>query len=106
MCGKYPEFGATLAAEKLGECEGNLVSREAMRRIRINMGLAPARWWRSVRVKSPRDRRPRFGELIPISVSPHDWFEGRGPRCTPGRQRQQMPIGRLYELTFSPKAFR
>ena len=24
----------------------------------------------------------RFGELIQIDGSPHDWFEGRGPRCT------------------------
>jgi hypothetical protein len=29
-----------------------------------------------------RERRPRFGELIQIDGSPHDWFEGRGPRCT------------------------
>ena len=29
-----------------------------------------------------RQRRPRFGELIQIDGSPHDWFEGRGPRCT------------------------
>jgi hypothetical protein len=28
-----------------------------------------------------RRRRPRFGELIQIDGSPHDWFEGRGPRC-------------------------
>jgi hypothetical protein len=29
-----------------------------------------------------RERRPRFGELVQIDGSPHDWFEGRGPRCT------------------------
>jgi hypothetical protein len=29
-----------------------------------------------------RERRPRFGELIQIDGSPHDWFEGRAPRCT------------------------
>jgi hypothetical protein len=29
-----------------------------------------------------RQRRPRFGELVQIDGSPHDWFEGRGPRCT------------------------
>jgi hypothetical protein len=23
-----------------------------------------------------RERRPRFGELIQIDASPHDWFEG------------------------------
>ncbi len=29
-----------------------------------------------------RQRHPRFGKLIQIDGSPHDWFEGRGPRCT------------------------
>ncbi len=29
-----------------------------------------------------RDRRQLFGELIQLDGSPHDWFEGRGPRCT------------------------
>jgi hypothetical protein len=29
-----------------------------------------------------RDRRPRFGELVQIDGSPHDWFEGRAARCT------------------------
>ena len=29
-----------------------------------------------------RSRRARFGELIQIDGSPHDWFEGRGERCT------------------------
>jgi hypothetical protein len=28
-----------------------------------------------------RERRPRFGELIQIDGSPHDWFERRAPRC-------------------------
>jgi hypothetical protein len=28
-----------------------------------------------------RQRRPRFG-VVQIDGSPHDWFEGRGPRCT------------------------
>jgi transposase len=79
---KYPDFGATLAAEKLSEREGIEVSRETVRRIQIDLGLARARRRRSGRVHSPRERRPRFGELIQIDGSPHDWFEGRGPRCT------------------------
>ncbi len=29
-----------------------------------------------------RERRPRFGELVQMDGSPHDWFEERGPRCT------------------------
>lgn len=29
-----------------------------------------------------RERRARFGEMIQIDGSPHDWFEGRGEYCT------------------------
>ncbi len=29
-----------------------------------------------------RPRRACFGDLIQIDGSPHDWFEGRAPRCT------------------------
>jgi hypothetical protein len=29
-----------------------------------------------------RERGPRFGELVQIDGSPHDWFEGRRPCCT------------------------
>ena len=29
-----------------------------------------------------RERRAARGELVQIDGSPHDWFEGRGPRCT------------------------
>ena len=79
---KYADFGATLAAEKLFELNGIAVSRETVRRIRVDLGLAQRRRRRSRRDHSPRERRPRFGELIQIDGSPHDWFEGRGPRCT------------------------
>jgi len=34
------------------------------------------------RVHQPRNRRECFGELIQIDGSPHDWFEGRAPKCT------------------------
>ena len=78
---KYPDFGPTLAAEKLCELERIDVSREAVRRIQGALGLARVRRRRAKRVHSPRERRPRFGELIQIDASPHDWFEGRGPRC-------------------------
>jgi hypothetical protein len=37
---------------------------------------------RARRVFQLRQRRARFGELIQIDGSPHDWFEGRAPRCT------------------------
>jgi hypothetical protein len=42
--------------------------------------------WRSkpckvARLHSPRERRPRRGELVQINGSHHDWFEGRAPKC-------------------------
>ena len=73
---------ATPAAEKLGELDGIVVSREWVRRLQIALGLARAKRRRAQRVHPPRERRPRFGELVQIDGSPHDWFEGRGPRCT------------------------
>ena len=98
---KYPDFGATLAAEKLREREGIAVSRETVRRIQIDLGLARARRRRSARVHSPRERRPRFGELIQIDGSLHDWFEGRGPRCTLIVFIDDA-TGRLTALQFAP----
>ena len=79
---KYSDFGPTLAAEKLFELDGIAVSRETVRRLQIELGLARAKRRRAKRVHPPRERRPRFGELIQIDGSPHNWFEGRGARCT------------------------
>src|ERR1700704_1403582 len=79
---KYVDFGATLAAEKLLELDGVKVSAETVRRIQIELGLWRPKTRRARRVFQLRARRPRFGELIQIDGSPHDWFEGRAPRCT------------------------
>ena len=52
-----------------------------------------------------RERRARFGELIQIDGSPHDWphdwFEGRGPRCTLIVFIDDA-TGRLTALRFAP----
>ena len=82
LADKYADFGATLAAEKLCALDGIAVSRETVRRLQIALGLARSKRRRSKRVHQPRERRPRFGELIQIDGSPHDWFEGRGGRCS------------------------
>jgi len=42
--------------------------------------------WQAKRKKQPvshpmRERRPCVGALIQIDGSPHDWFEGRAPKC-------------------------
>jgi len=78
----YPDFGPTLAAEKLAEREGIAVSRETVRRMQIGLRLHKPKRRGQKRVFQLRDRRPRFGELVQIDGSLHDWFEGRGPRCT------------------------
>ena len=79
---KYADFGATLAAEKLCERDHIKVSVETVRRLQIDLGLWRPKKRRAKRVFQLRQRRPRFGELVQIDGSPHDWFEGRGPRCT------------------------
>ena len=80
--GKYAGFGPTLAAEKLAELDGITISRESVRGLQIAFGLWRPKSRRAKRVHRPRQRRPRFGELVQIDGSPHDWLEGRGPRCT------------------------
>jgi hypothetical protein len=48
----------------------------------LHAGLWTAQKRRRRKLHPPRERRPQFGELIQIDGSPHDWFEGRAPRCT------------------------
>jgi Helix-turn-helix domain len=72
----YPDFGPTLAAEKLAE-RGLAVGAETLRRWLLAEGL----WQRRRRREPHRSRRPRrdcFGELVQIDASIHDWLEGRG----------------------------
>lgn len=77
----YPDFGPTLAAEKLAERHGIRVSSESLRQWVIAAGLWQSRAQRR-RVHQPRLRRERLGELVQIDGSEHRWFEGRGPICT------------------------
>ncbi len=81
MRGKYAGFGPTLAAEKLAETERIAISRESIRRLQIAFGLWKPKSRKARRAFLLRERRPRFGELIQIDGSQHDWFEGRAPRC-------------------------
>jgi len=72
----FPDFGPTLAREKLADL-GLPVGLETLRRWLIEEGL-----WQPRRRRDPhRQRRPRracFGELVPMDTSIHDWTEGRG----------------------------
>ena len=76
----YPDFGPTLASEKLKERDELSVHPETLR-----LWLTESGDWtvkkRRVRHRSRRKRRACFGELIQLDGSHHDWFEGRGPKC-------------------------
>ncbi len=78
----YADFGPTLATETLAEHHGITLSVESVRTLMRAAGLWRAKRRRVVPIHPMRERRPRRGELIQIDGSPHDWFEGRAPRCT------------------------
>lgn len=72
----YPDFGPTLAAEKLAERHLK-IAVETLRGWLLTEGL----WQRHRRRDVHRTRRPRrpcFGELVQMDTSIHDWLEGRG----------------------------
>jgi hypothetical protein len=76
---RYPDFGPTLAAEKLRERDGIEVSREKLRQLMLEAGL----WKRVRRRKEPhswRERKDHYGQMVQLDGSDHDWLEGRGPK--------------------------
>lgn len=78
----YFGFGPTLAAEKLQERDALTLSEETVRKWMIQEGLWHAGKRKACKIYQRRQRRSCFGELIQGDGSPHDWFEGRGPKCT------------------------
>lgn len=78
---RYDGFGPTLLGEYLARDHALTVSVETLRQWLIQAELWKTRGQRHT-IHRARSRRPRFGELIQIDGSPHDWLEGRGPRCT------------------------
>jgi len=77
---KYSGFGPTLAAEKLSELDGIEVSDETLRLWLLDAGI----WEEKRRRKKHRqwrERKHHMGEMLQMDGSPHDWFEGRGPKC-------------------------
>lgn len=75
----YPDFGPTLACEKLS-AEGLVVGPDTL------TGLLKARqlWVRQRkrgRHRRRRERRANLGSMVQMDGSHHDWFEGRGAWC-------------------------
>lgn len=79
---RYHDFGPTFAREKLSECHGLSLGVETVRQLMIADGLWRARRARRAVIHQLRERRAAYGELVQLDGSPHDWFEGRAPRCT------------------------
>jgi transposase len=75
---RYPDFGPTLAMEKLFECDGITISDETLRTWLIEAGLWKKRRKRSA-FRQWRARKECFGEMLQMDGSHHDWLEGRGP---------------------------
>jgi hypothetical protein len=75
------DFGPTFAAEKLKELKDIVVSKETLRKAMIGAGVWQAKAQRA-KYRHRRVRRSMIGVLIQLDGSPHDWFEGRGPKCT------------------------
>ena len=78
----YEGFGPTYAMEKLEALHEITVSRETVRTWMVKEGLWVPKQKRAQRVYQRRTRRSRFGELLQGDGSPHDWFEGRGEKCS------------------------
>jgi len=98
---RYPDFGPTFACEKLREAHAIVVSVETVRALQIELGLWRPKRRKAARAFQLRERRGRFGELVQIDGSPHDWFEGRSGRCTLIVFIDDA-TGRLVQLRFFP----
>lgn len=77
----YADCGPTFAAEKLCEKHGIQLSVETIRKLMIQHHLWSAHRDEPPSVHVRRARRASEGEMAQMDASPHDWFEGRGPRC-------------------------
>lgn len=77
----YSDFGPTLASEKLLEEHKIKVSRETVRQWMMEENLWQGKKRRKARIHQSRERRSRFGELVQLDGSHHDWFEGRRDSC-------------------------
>lgn len=78
----YLGFGPTLAKEKLEERDKIKISGETLRNWLIKEGLWKSKKKKAGKVYQRRERRSRFGAMLQGDGAPHDWFEGRAPKCS------------------------
>jgi len=73
----YPDFGPTLASEKLLERNGLKVSKETVRQLMIKEGLHKPKTRSKEETHQMRERKEHRGELVQIDGSYHAWLEDR-----------------------------
>jgi len=78
----YPDFGPTLAHEKLIELHNIKISIWIVRQLMIANELWVDKKIKKKRIYQLRERRSKEGELIQADGSPHAWFEDRAPKCS------------------------
>jgi transposase len=79
---RYPDFGPTLAHEKLSEVHHLVLSRETVRQWMMAEGLWHPQRVKRIAIHPLRERRAQRGELVQIDGSPYAWFEARAAPCT------------------------
>ena len=77
---KYPDFGPTLASEKLFERDKIKVNDETLRLWLVDAGI-PYRKRKKRPHRKWRERKKHYGQMIQMDGSRHNWFEGRGSKC-------------------------
>lgn len=75
---KYPDFGPTLAMEKLSELDKIEYSRGAIRSIMIKEEIWKPKLKKKETHREWRQRKASKGELVQYDGSYEHWFEGRG----------------------------
>jgi len=77
----YPDFGPTLAAEKLAERHGIKKDPKTIRQIMIDERLWRPKTTPASPHRSWRQRKDAFGEMQQFDGSYEYWFEDRGPKA-------------------------
>src|SRR5438093_620473 len=80
--GRYQGLNDTHLTEKLGEKEGMKLSRQTIRRLLRQGGIAAVRKHRPKRHYKRRERRAQEGELLLWDGSPHRCLGEAGPQRT------------------------
>lgn len=78
---KYPDFGPTLAAEKLDEIHGIKRDPKTISAIQIEEELWKPKQKKKDKHRSWRQRKASYGEMIQYDGSYEYWFEDRGEKC-------------------------